>query len=96
MARADIVIVLVPGGMGSSLNLGTVELWNSTTTALAMVLDPALLLPWLPLTPVSLVTVYDDFIGFLENLGYSTGQQNLYPFPYDWRQGLPLCASNLA
>ena len=96
MARADIVIVLVPGGLGSSLKLGTVELWNSTTTALAMVLDPALFLPWLPLTPVSLVTVYDDFVGFLEDLGYSTSQQNLYPFPYDWRQGLPLCASNLA
>lgn len=96
MARADTVIVLVPGGMGSTLNLGTVELWNSTPTALAMVLDPALFLPWLPLTPGSLVTVYDDFVSFLNSLGYSTDLQNLYLFAYDWRQGLPLCASNLA
>jgi pimeloyl-ACP methyl ester carboxylesterase len=95
MALADRVIVLVPGGMGSTLSLGGVGVWNSTVAGLAMVLDPALFLPWLPLTPGSLVTVYDGFLNFLNGHGYSTGQQNLYLFPYDWRQGLPVCASKL-
>jgi pimeloyl-ACP methyl ester carboxylesterase len=95
MAKPDRVIVLVPGGMGSTLSLGSVGVWDSTVAALAMVLDPALFLPWLALTPGSLVTVYDGFLSFLNNLGYNTGQKNLYLFPYDWRQGLPVCASNL-
>jgi pimeloyl-ACP methyl ester carboxylesterase len=70
--------------------------WNATPSALWLVLDPALLLPWLPLTPGSLVHVYDDFLSFLANQGYTTAQQNLYLFPYDWRQGLQNCAIALA
>src|SRR5208337_470531 len=96
MARPDTVIVLVPGGMGTSLDLGSLEVWNSSTSALWMVLDPALLLPWLPLTPVSLVPVYGDFLAFLGSQGYSQANDNLYPFAYDWRQGLLYCSTALA
>ena len=96
MARPDTVIVLVPGGMGTSLDLGSLEVWNSSTSALWMVLDPALLLPWLPLTPVSLVPVYDDFLAFLKSQGYSQKNGNLYLFAYDWRQGLQTCSTALA
>jgi pimeloyl-ACP methyl ester carboxylesterase len=101
MARNDIVIVLVPGAMGSSLNLGTTEVWNFSllppnANGVAMFIDPALLLPWLPLRAGGLLSVYDDFIGFLGNRGYSVPRQNLFLFPYDWRQGMPRAATALA
>jgi lecithin:cholesterol acyltransferase len=95
MARPDTVILLVPGGMGSRLELGSLEVWNSSISALWMVTNPSLLLNWLPLTATSLVPVYDQFVSFLASQGY-TPENNLFLFPYDWRQGLRSCAMALA
>jgi pimeloyl-ACP methyl ester carboxylesterase len=102
MARSDIVIVLVPGGMGSTLTLDGLEVWNfelklpPDLSGLRMILSPALLLPWVPLQPVRLLSVYDDFVAFLGSNGYTEAQHNLFLCPFDWRQGMKNAATLLA
>lgn len=100
MANANVVIVFVPGGVGTSLSLDGINVWNVPPpdfSGLRMILDPALSLPWLPLETGALVNVYDDLINnfLIFDLGY-TLHQNLFLFPYDWRQGLPKAGSALA
>ena len=102
MARNDIVIVMVPGGMGSTLTLDGRVVWNFELTlppdvsGLHMIFNPALLLPWLPLRAGRLLSVYDDFLAFLGSQAYSQQQQNLFLFPFDWRQGMKVAAEALA
>lgn len=103
----DLVIVLVPGGMGSKLSLRGITVWNFDFSivppalnidGIRMIIDPGLLLPWLPLEADGLLSVYDDLINFLNIYGYGTDAQpqNLYLFPFDWRQGMKTNAIRLA
>jgi pimeloyl-ACP methyl ester carboxylesterase len=100
MAKANIVIVFVPGGAGTALALDTMSFWNVPPpdfSGLRLILDPALALPWSPSDVGNLVNVYDNFIeAFLVgSLGYSINS-DLFLFPYDWRQGFPSAGISLA
>jgi lecithin:cholesterol acyltransferase len=103
----DLVIVLIPGGLGSKLSLSGTTVWNFdfsilppnvSVDGIRMIIDPGLLLPWLPLEADGLLSVYKDLINFLESHGYRTDAlpQSLYLFPFDWRQGMAANASLLA
>lgn len=101
MARPEIVIVLVPGGLGTKLSLCGIDVWDPDAGALhlidavRMILSPALLLPWLALQPQSLTGSYDETVAFLKSRDYVEGQ-NLFLYGYDWRLGMDSSAAELA
>lgn len=102
MANPNLVVVFVPGGMGTKLSLHGATVWDFNPNLLSlnldgvrMITDPALLLPWLPLEHEGLLSTYDNLIAFLHGKGYTEGNQNLYLFGYDWRQGIPALANQL-
>jgi len=98
-ANANYFVIFVPGGMGSKLKLGNQWVWTDHGLAEAlsakMIVDPALLLPWLPLHAPEPLDFYDDFLSFLGSIGYSVGANNLVNYPYDWRLGMEQSAAGL-
>jgi hypothetical protein len=104
---ANLVIVFVPGGLGTQLWLNSTKIWDVDLTSippdvsgLRVIIDPSLLLSWLPLQAHDLLSDYNGFITFLNNAGYQTGPPagpfNLLLFGYDWRQGIEALAGQLA
>lgn len=96
----NLVIILVPGGMGTTLSLSGTPVWDFNLfpphlDGVRMITDPALLVPWLPLEPGNLLSVYDDLIKFLVNHGY-VKDTDLFLWGYDWRQGMEANAVELA
>ena len=86
--------------MGSVLSLGGTTVWNFELIpphfeGMRMIIDPALLQPWLPLHSGRLLAVYDDLVSFLEDQGY-TKNQDLYLWSFDWRLGMHANATKLA
>jgi hypothetical protein len=87
-ARANIVLVFVPGGMGSKLALGNDLVWSDGVQeycSLRMLKNPSMLLPWVPLNSPAALTFYRSFISFLGRRGYAEAKGNLVVWPYDWR-----------
>jgi lecithin:cholesterol acyltransferase len=99
MARQDLVIVVVPGGMGTTLSLKSVRVWDFDPPVhfegARMIVDPALLVPWLPLKQGHLLSVYDDLKKFFVKHGY-VKDDNLFLWGYDWRLGMEINARVLA
>jgi lecithin:cholesterol acyltransferase len=100
MGTKNLVIILVPGGMGTTLSLSGTAVWDFNLfpprlDGVRMITDPALLVPWLPLKPGNLLSVYDDFIAFLVSHGYVKGT-DLFLWGYDWRRGMEANAVELA
>src|SRR5262249_20672159 len=100
MARNDIVIVVVPGGMGTKLWLKNVRVWDFDPPmhleGMRMIIDPALLVPWLPLKHGALLGLYDGLIKFFGDRGYKKKNDNLFLWGYDWRLGTATNAQALA
>jgi hypothetical protein len=95
----DLVIVVVPGGMGTKLSHKTTRVWDfdppTHLEGIRMILDPALLLPWLPLKHGKALSVYDDLKKFFVNHGYVLND-SLFLWGYDWRLGMEVNAQRLA
>jgi hypothetical protein len=87
--RTNTVLVFVPGGMGSQLELGKDLVWNDGVVgwldSLKMIRNPAMALPWVPLNAPACLSFYDSFISFLGECGYTKDIGNLLVWPYDWR-----------
>ena len=101
-ANSENIVFLVPGGLGTELSLNGTTVWTDdwnglrALNSLRVILNPALLLPWVPLKAGKLLTVYDDLIKFLKSQGYTVAKRNLFLFGYDWRQGIDTIARDLA
>jgi pimeloyl-ACP methyl ester carboxylesterase len=99
MARKDLVIVVVPGGMGTTLSLEKIRVWDFDPPlhfeGARMIIDPALLLPWLPLRHGHLLSLYDGLKKFFLKHGY-VKNDNLFFWGYDWRLGTETNAEALA
>jgi lecithin:cholesterol acyltransferase len=95
----NLVIILVPGGMGTTLSLGSKRVWDFEfpfhLEGARMINDPALLVPWLPLAPGNLLSVYNDLVKFIVKHGY-VKNTDLFLWGYDWRQGMAVSAQALA
>ena len=96
MASKTKPVVLVPGILGSELVISGTTVWANNFNALKIIMNPSLLLPWVPADAQRPISQYDGFINFLESeIGYQIGV-DLFPFGYDWRTGIEPAASALA
>jgi hypothetical protein len=99
MASTDLVIVVVPGGMGTTLSLEGTGVWDfdppTHLEGARMIFNPALLLPWLPLKHGHVLAAYDDLKTFFVKRGY-VKNDSLFMWGYDWRLGMEANAQALA
>lgn len=95
MASKANPIVLVPGILGSELQVASATVWAGDSRAIRTIITPSYLLPWLPVDAGAPVSTYDNTVDFLEAKGYLKGN-DLFLFGYDWRVGIEAAANALA
>jgi pimeloyl-ACP methyl ester carboxylesterase len=89
-------VVIIPGLLGTELELSGWRVWDDTFHAVRVLLNPGLLLPWLNLKPVQLLTRnYGVLRTLLVTKGYVL-DSDFFMFEYDWRVGIEQAAQQFA